>query len=185
MSHSSDTTVGDAGVRHHIALVGLMGSGKSSIGAILAERLRRVLIDTDHLVETHTGTSIAELFASKGEAAFRRYELDSLMRALARDESSVIATGGGVVTSSDARQMLALDATVVWLRASPQVLAQRIHNDATRPLIGGRDPVEVLTELDAERAPLYAEVAHAEVDAESGDPEQVAMAVLDVLGLRP
>jgi shikimate kinase len=174
-----------AGASNHLALVGLMGSGKSSVGAVLAERLGRVLIDTDHLVEANTGTTIAHLFQSQGEAAFRRFELDSLGRALAREEPSVIATGGGIVTSPQARRMLSIDATVVWLQARPEVLAGRLGGDVSRPLLGGREPLTVLTELLEARAPLYAEVADVEVDAGGNDPEQVAEAVLDVLGWHP
>jgi shikimate kinase len=169
-------------VREHLALVGLMGSGKSSVGRLLAERLGRTLIDTDEQVEAATGTTIGELFSTRGEAAFRRYELDTLQRSLARAEPVVIATGGGVVTTSEARRALALDATVVWLRASPEALAGRLHGDTTRPLLGDRDPVEVLSELHEHRAPLYEEVADVIVDVDHDEPSRVADRVLDVLG---
>jgi shikimate kinase len=167
----------------HLALVGLMGSGKSSVGRVLADQLDRVLIDTDELVERVTGESISELFRSRGEAAFRRYELDSLGRALARSTPSVIATGGGVVTTPKARRMLARDATVVWLRARPESLLERLRGDATRPLLGDRDPLTVLRELHEHRSPLYAEVADLVVDVDGHRPEQVAAEVLDALGL--
>ena len=169
----------------HLALVGLMGSGKSTVGRILADRLDRRLVDTDELVESAVGTTIAELFAARGEPAFRRYELDTLTRSLTRPEPSIIATGGGVVTTTEARQALKIDADVVWLRASPESLAARLHGDDTRPLIGDRDPLQVLSDLHEHRAPLYAEVADVIVDVDGLAPVEVADRVLEMLGLAP
>lgn len=169
----------------HLALIGLMGSGKSSVGRILADRLDRVLIDTDHQVEAATGRPIAELFVAQGEAAFRRYELQSLRRALARTEPVVVATGGGVVTTPDARRALKIDAITVWLRADPKVLAERLDGDRNRPLLMGRDPVEVLGELHRQRGPLYEQVASMVVDVDDLEPDQVADEVLTVLGWQP
>lgn len=169
----------------HLALVGLMGSGKTTVGHILAARLARTLIDTDDLIESATGKTIPELFSSEGEPAFRRYELDSLTRALARSELSVIATGGGVVTTPEARRMLELDATVVWLRASPELLAKRLGDDPSRPLLAGRDPLEAIRDMSVHRTPWYEEVADFIVDADDDDADRVADAVLDVVGLTP
>jgi hypothetical protein len=93
-SGSSDAPASSGDRAGHLVLVGLMGTGKTTVGQHLSERLGRPLVDTDELVEVATGRSIHDLFSTKGEAAFRRYELDSLTRALAREEPSVIATGG-------------------------------------------------------------------------------------------
>lgn len=169
----------------HLALVGLMGSGKTSVGEVLAERTGRRLIDTDRLVEANTGTTIAQLFQSEGEAAFRRYEVESLRRALLQEAPAVIATGGGIVTSPEARHMLTVNSTVVWLRADPEVLAARLGQDSTRPLLGERDALQTLTAMHEDRAPLYEEVSDLVVDADLGDPEQVADAILDMLGWAP
>jgi len=170
-------------VHEHLALVGLMGSGKSTVGRIVAARLGREFVDTDEQVELATGCSVAELFASAGEAAFRRYELESLTRALARPDPVVVATGGGVVTTPEARRALSLNAKVVWLRATPEALAARLSDDGTRPLIGDRDPVTVLRSLDENRRDLYAAVADTTVDVDDLGPEQVADQVLELLGL--
>lgn len=159
-----------------------MGSGKTSVGEILARRIGRELIDTDNLVEANTGTTIAQLFQSEGEAAFRRYEVESLRRALLREEPAVIATGGGIVTSPEARHMLTVNSIVVWLRADPAALAVRLGDDTTRPLLGKRDAREILTGMQVTRGPLYEEVADLIVDADAGGPEEVAGAIIDALG---
>lgn len=171
----------DAEVRH-VALVGLMGSGKTTVGRILAERSGRPLIDTDDLVEHATGMSIAQLFTREGEAAFRRYEVHSLARALAHVEPSIVATGGGIVLSEKARSLLRRDATVVWLRASPERLAERLDGDGGRPLLQAREVGEVLAELHRHRAPLYEAVADAVIDSDGPDPIGVADEVAAVLG---
>ena len=169
----------------HLALVGLMGSGKSSVGRVLADRLERILVDTDHQIESVTGRSISELFAVEGEAAFRRYELLSLRRALARTEPIVVATGGGVVTTAEARRALELESRTVWLRAEPAVLAERLDGDRSRPLLMGRDPVDALAELHRHRGPLYEQVADVVVDVDHLDVVQVADQVMTVLGWQP
>ncbi len=159
-----------------------MGSGKTSVGRLLAERTGRALVDTDDLVETVTGRTITALFSSEGEDAFRRFELESLRRALARTEPAVVATGGGVVTTPEARRALALDSIVVWLDADPATLTHRLEADGARPLLVGRDTREVIDELHERRAPLYREVADRIVVVDGLDPAGVADAVLDVLG---
>jgi shikimate kinase len=166
-----------------VVLVGLMGSGKSTVGRLLAERLACDFVDTDDQVEQATGSTVNELFATHGEASFRRYELDSLTRSLARPTPAVIATGGGVVTTTDARRALRHAAMVVWLRASPEALAERLDDDDTRPLLGGRDPRDVLHELHEHRASLYDEVAQVVVDVDQEEPARVADRVLELLGL--
>ena len=171
--------------RRHIALVGLMGSGKTTLARLLAQRLDRALTDTDQLVSEATGMTIAQLFSAEGEAAFRRYELECLRRALARTEPSVIATGGGIVLSPEARSLLGIDARVVWLRATPEILAERIVADGARPLLADRNPLRVLREIAEQRGPLYEAVADAIVDAGHRDPNDVADEVVRVMGLAP
>jgi shikimate kinase len=170
-------------VHDHLALVGLMGSGKSTVGRLLAERLGREFIDTDEQVELATGMSVAELFSRLGEEAFRRYELETLSRALSHRVPVVIATGGGVVTTPRARRALERDGLVVWLRASPEALAARLEGDDSRPLIGDRDPLTVLRSLDEQRRPLYEEVADLVVDVDDLPPDRVAELVLEMMGL--
>jgi shikimate kinase len=166
-----------------VALVGMMGSGKSSVGAALAARTGRVLVDLDEAIEQAAGRSVAELFAEEGEAAFRTRELDALMSVLATRSATVVATGGGVVTIPEARAALSDGATVVWLDAPAEVLAERVGAGQGRPLLAG-DPSARLRALDAERRPLYSAVADLVVDAADGSPDAVADRVLAALEVR-
>ncbi len=138
-------------------LIGLMGSGKSSIGRRLSKRLNKPLIDLDaHIVAT-TGLSIPEIFEKHGEAAFRRMETAALREVITED--AIIATGGGVVLSAENRALLKAHPPVVWLKGSPEFLASRVAGDMNRPLVVGGNALETLRELARVRDPLYAECA--------------------------
>jgi len=144
-----------------IALVGLMGTGKSSIGRRLAERLGRSFVDSDQEIERAAGMDIPTIFARHGEAAFREGERRVIAR-LIEDSPGVIATGGGAFVDPATRALLLERCRVVWLDAPPEVLARRVGRRGGRPLLNGRDPLEVLTELAAKRNPIYAE-AHVRI----------------------
>lgn len=152
-----------------IALVGLSGTGKSTIGPLLAAHLGLGdSVDVDREVERRFGASVAEIFSRDGEAAFRRSESDVLAEALG-GPPVVIATGGGVVLDRDNRVRLRSQATVVWLRAEPGHLAERLTDTAeARPLLAG-DPKFALDRLASEREALYAEVADRIVDVDGMD----------------
>jgi len=134
-------------------LVGLMGSGKSSIGRRLAAQLDLPLIDLDDYIVAQAGCSIPEIFARDGEAAFRQMETDALREVMR--QHAVIATGGGAVMSASNREMLSRHFPVIWLKASPKFLANRIDGDANRPLIAGGDTLKTLKQLAKTRYPLY------------------------------
>lgn len=145
-----------------VVLVGPMGSGKSSVGRALAQRLGMRHIDTDALVERRDGRSVPEIFAADGEAGFRALETAELRTAL--DASAVIATGGGIVVTDENRRLLnESGALVVWLDASIDALAERVGSGRGRPLLEG-DVRSSLQEKVAERAPGYLEVADLRVD---------------------
>jgi shikimate kinase len=179
-------------MRGPIVLVGLMGSGKTTVGKRLAALLGRPFVDADDALEERAGRSIADIFATDGEDAFRQLETSLLEELLDREDEPVIATGGGVVTRAPNRELLTgHPATVVWLDGSPAFLASRLQHQTHRPLLVDADPREVLTRLHAERAPLYEEVADLVVDIEgflhSPQPKQavaehLAEAVLAHLG---
>jgi len=142
-------------------LIGLMGSGKSSIGRRLAKYLNVELIDLDHYIVEKDGRSIPEIFAQEGETFFRQLETACLREVLGKP--AVIATGGGVVICEENRQLLKAHPPVVWLKASPHFLASRINGDSNRPLIAGdqtlADTLNKLQGLADHRYPLYEECA--------------------------
>lgn len=164
--------------RQHVVLVGLMGSGKSTVGRILADRLQRPLLDTDALIEQRAGRTVREIFASDGEVAFRDLEAAVLVEALAGDEPAVVSTGGGVVLRPENRAALgAARARVVWLCAEPSTLLERIRHAGNRPLLD-HDPEATLLRMAEERAPLYREVADLVVRVDDRSVHEVVEAVL-------
>jgi len=138
-------------------LVGLMGSGKSSIGRRLAKKLGLPLIDLDDYIVEQAGRTIPEIFEQDGEAAFRRMETEALRAVVGRH--AVIATGGGIVGCEENRQILKAHPPVIWLKASPEFLANRIDGDSNRPLIAAGDTLKKLQDLAAIRYPLYEQCA--------------------------
>lgn len=152
----------------HVVLVGLMGTGKSTVGRRVAARLERAFIDADEALVTRAGRSIAEIFAADGEDAFRDLEADVLQWLLAEERPAIVASGGGVVLRETSRQRLQQPTvTTVWLTASPAFLASRVSPKPHRPLLSTDEPtLDVLARLHAERAPLYEEVADLTIDVQ-------------------
>jgi len=138
-------------------LVGLMGSGKSSIGRRLAKHLALPLIDLDDYIVEKDGRSIPDIFAQDGEVFFRQLETACLREVLGK--AAVIATGGGVVMAAENRQLLQAHPPVIWLKASPEFLAKRIDGDSNRPLISAGDTLKTLQDLADIRYPLYEQCA--------------------------
>lgn len=168
-----------ASQRRSIALVGLMGVGKSTVGRRLAHRLNLGFVDGDAEIETAAGMSISEIFAQMGEAEFRAGEA-RVMRRLLEGPPKVIATGGGAVLNADTRALLRERAVTVWLRAEIEVIAERVARRDTRPLLRGRDPVETLRGLAEARYPYYGE-AHVVVDVGAGAHGKAVDAVVAAL----
>jgi shikimate kinase len=146
----------DSDVRsiYNLALIGLMGTGKSSVGRAAAELLRFAFIDTDELIENETGKKISEIFAQQGEAAFRKYERD-VVNALSARRQTVIATGGGLATDLSNLTSLKSHALVVCLWASPETIWQRVREQTHRPLLQTADPQAKIKELLEQRGPAY------------------------------
>ncbi len=150
----------------HVVLVGLSGTGKSSVGKRIAARLGWAFADTDALIEQRTGRSVRDIFAVDGEDAFREIEAGVMADVLAADDRTVVAAGGGAVVTEATRKLLREpDVFVVWLDAEPAFLASRLSEKPHRPLLDG-DPVAALTRLAAQRRDLYAEVADASYDVQ-------------------
>jgi shikimate kinase len=139
---------------YNIALVGFMGTGKSSVGRLAAEHLHFAFIDTDELIENEVGKSIREIFAQQGEAAFRKYERD-VVHALSDRRDTVIATGGGLVADPSNLASLKSHALVVCLWASPETIWERVRAQTHRPLLQAPDPPAKIRELLEQRGPAY------------------------------
>ena len=161
----------------NIFLVGLMGAGKSTVGRILARRLGKRFVDTDHEIEKRNGVTIPVIFEIEGEDGFRRREQEVLAD-LAQEKDLVLSTGGGIVLKPENRDVLRNHGFVVYLNARPEMLAERTKHDRTRPLLNVEDPLTRLRELYAVRDRLYREVAHAIVETGRGAPQQVVQAIL-------
>lgn len=166
--------------RRTIALVGLMGVGKSSVGRRLANALDLPFHDADTEVETAAGRSIQEIFADLGEAAFREGERRVIARLL-DEPPHVLATGGGAFVNDATRALIKEKAISVWLKADLEVLARRVARKDNRPLLTGKDPMTVLREQAETRYPTYAQ---ADITVEAGDvAHQVTVAqIIDALG---
>ncbi len=145
-------------VARPIALVGMPGSGKSTVGRHLARLLGWRFIDSDHEIERQIGGSIRAYFEQHGEAAFRDLEQQSIAD-LCQQSSAVLAPGGGAVLREANRQALKSRCEVVYLRSTPEELFRRLRHDTQRPLLQVRDPLRRLRDLYRERDPLYRDVA--------------------------
>jgi shikimate kinase len=164
---------------NRLLLVGMMGSGKTTVGSLAAQRLGWPHLDSDAEVEEATGRSVPEIFATDGEPAFRAAESAALVRALAL-EPVVVSVAGGAVLDAENRRLIASSGTVVWLRADVATLADRVGDGAGRPLLDG-DTERALAELDAVRRLLYAQLADEVVDVDDKTPEQAAAAAISAL----
>jgi shikimate kinase len=168
-------------------LVGMPGSGKSTVGRQLSRRLGLPFFDSDQVIEQRLGCSIREYFAREGEAAFRDVEAQVLAD-LAGGAAAVIATGGGAVLREDNRRAMQQGGKVVYLRSSPEELQRRLRHDTQRPLLQVADPVARLRAMHAERDPLYREAAHFQIETgRPSVPTLVNMIVmqLELAGLLP
>jgi shikimate kinase len=138
-------------------LVGLMGSGKSSLGRRIARKMNLPLIDLDDYIVDKAGCNIPEIFSRYGEAGFRAMETEVLRKVISKH--AVLATGGGIVMSEENRRLLKNNPPVIWLKASPEFLARRIVGDSNRPLIAVENTLNKLKELAKIRNPFYQECA--------------------------
>jgi shikimate kinase len=159
-----------------ITLVGMPGSGKSTVGRHVARQVGLAFIDTDHVIEQRIGCSIRDYFETQGESAFRDVE-QVVIDEVTQLDSQIIATGGGAVLREANRAALRERSTVVYLRSTPEDLARRLRHDTHRPLLhqagGTADPLRRLRNLFQERDPLYRRTAHFVI--ETGRPSVHAL----------
>jgi shikimate kinase len=161
----------------NLMLIGFMGSGKSSVGRLLATNLGFRFVDTDALVIRASGMPIADLFAQQGEAAFRDYEADALASLLGHS-SLVVATGGGIVIREGNRALLHRLGLVVGLTATVEVIFDRVSRNNKRPLLQTPNPHGTIADLLAERSPIYSATADLLIDTTARTHAQVAEAIL-------
>ena len=138
----------------NLALIGFMGTGKTSVGRHVAEHLGFDFLDTDELIQSHTGRTIADIFAKDGEPAFRELER-KVVQELSTREKTLISTGGGLPTNEENLEALKSFALVICLWASPEKIWERVKNQSHRPLLHDADPQKKIRELLAAREPFY------------------------------
>lgn len=163
-----------------IALVGMMGVGKSTVGRKLAESLAAPFVDSDEEIEKAAGLSVQEIFAMHGEPEFRRGERRVIERLL-NGPQIVLATGGGAYMDATTRALLKEKAVTVWLRADLDLIWKRVNRRDTRPLLKRDNPRQVLADLLAQRAPVYAE-ADLTVDSGEGPAKDAVKTICEALG---
>ena len=168
--------------RHAIVLVGLMGSGKTTVGKRIAQELGYEFADSDDLVASAAGKSVRDMFSQDGEAVFRKYESDAIRSILADGKSSIVlAMGGGAVISSENRTVISHHAShVVWLDASVADLVVRTKSGTARPLLDG-DAGKTLQSLSDQRSAWYEEVATLRIDTRGKSVAKVCSAVLEAI----
>ena len=163
-----------------VSLVGLPGSGKSTVGRQLARRLGFLFVDSDHVIEQRLGCSIREYFEREGEDSFRDVEA-AVIDELTLNHHGVIATGGGSVLRQVNRAHLHARTQVVYLRSTPEEVFRRLRHDVNRPLLQVNDPLGRLRDLFAARDPLYRETAHFIV--ETGRPSVATLVNMIIMQL--
>lgn len=162
------------------SLIGLPGSGKSTVGRQLARRLALPFVDSDHVIEQRLGCPIREYFEREGEAAFRDVE-EAVIDELSLAQTGILATGGGAVLREANRRHLRERGLVVYLKSSPDELFRRLRHDRNRPLLQVADPLARLRDLYAIRDPLYRETAHFSI--ETGRPSVATLVNMIVMQL--
>ena len=160
----------------NLALIGFMGTGKSSVGRLVASHLHYNFVDTDELIESRTGKTIAEIFAHAGEAVFRQIE-KQLVAEVSHYKKTVFSTGGGLAASAENFGSLKQHSLVICLWASPEVIWERVRTQTHRPLLQDPEPLDKIKKLLAAREPFYKQ-ADVLVNTEMRSVKEVAQHVL-------
>jgi shikimate kinase/3-dehydroquinate synthase len=169
----------------HIALLGLMGSGKTTVGTLVADALGWAFIDSDLVVQERTGMTVAELWQRGGEPAYRPHEREAVTQALAGEGPDVVAVAAGAIEDPVAVASLAQPGVMrVWLRAKPETVAERVALSDHRPLIQD-DPFAVLAAQAQERSGPYAEAADLVLDVEAHTAEELADRIVEAAARPP
>jgi len=163
----------------NIYLIGMMGSGKSTIGKLLAQNLQMNFIDLDDAIETNAKKTVADLFEQDAVSHFRKLESEALVNT--RQKNSVIACGGGIILDKLNRNQLQSSGKVVYLQASISQLVKRLKSKNDRPLLNGKQIEDELNHIWNERKKLYEETAHMIINVDKQKPEQITKHIIDKL----
>lgn len=164
-------------VGRSIVLIGMMGSGKSSVGLCLQRRTGLAILETDELVASNLGMSIPEIFSKHGEKKFRTAETEALLR-LSRTKPAVVVTGGGMVLRKQNVEILKQFGPIVWLDGNEETLFARVSRGTDRPLLQTKNARKAFSRIHGERRPLYAKIADIRIDTSELTGEEVAIAIL-------
>ena len=157
---------------NNIFLIGLMGSGKTTIGKLLSKRLDKLFFDSDQVIEERLGVKVPLIFEYEGESGFRDRE-SNVLKDLVAKKNIILATGGGVILSSKNRELLSSNGVVIYLKADYENLAKRMENDKSRPLLQGKEIIPTLKKLFKTRDPLYTSIADYEVNTKNKKAYQI------------
>jgi shikimate kinase len=161
----------------NIALIGLMGSGKTTVAKLLSEITDREFLDTDILIENEAKKKINEIFELYGEIFFRKLEM-SVIKKVGELQNKIISTGGGCVENRENLENLKKNSVIFYLKANPEELYDRIKDDSTRPLLKNSNPVETLKQLLKKREPFYNQ-ADEIIDTEGKQPDKIVNEIIE------
>jgi len=157
---------------NNIFLIGLMGSGKTTIGKLLSKKLDKFFFDSDQVIEERLGVKVPLIFEYEGESGFRERE-SNVLKDLVAKKNIILATGGGVILSSKNRELLSSNGVVIYLKADYENLAKRMENDKSRPLLQGKEIIPTLKKLFKTRDPLYTSIADYKVNTKNKKAYQI------------
>ncbi|MDF1658556.1 MAG: shikimate kinase [Verrucomicrobiales bacterium] len=162
----------------NLILIGFMGTGKTTIGKRVARSLGMKFVDTDLLIAEKAGKSIPTIFEESGEDAFRSLETEVLKECRERD-GQVVSTGGGIVTRPENLEILKSSGYVIWLKASPEIIFERVSRNQNRPLLKTRNPQKTITDLLTQRDDLYAGAQHLSINTDELTMEETCFGVTE------
>ena len=165
----------------HVILMGFMGCGKSTVGFRLSYKLKKCLIDTDKLIEQCENMKISEIFTEKGEAYFRQKETDCLKVLFQELGSRIISLGGGTPVREENREIIKELGTVIYLKASPDTIYQRVKHDTSRPLLQCEDPRGRIEAMLKERDPIYQSIADIVIHVDGKEMKDVVQEIAEAV----
>lgn len=165
----------------NVILIGYMGSGKSTVGRRLSYRLRMPYVDTDNLIETKEKMTISDIFAAQGEEAFRQMETDCIKSIFDYKQDYVIAVGGGLPMREENREIMKKLGTIIYLRAKPDTIYERLKNDTKRPLLQGEDPQGKISMMIEHRGPVYEAASDYIIDVDGKSFEEIINEIEEIV----